>query len=176
MGERGDPSWHPPTLGTSCASRRRTSAEPARRIELRLPPYRGGVLPLPLGRHELGAQDSNLKPAAPNCQLSYRPPGAATRGRTGPSAVRRRSRKPCAAARIPGQDSDHQRPRSSGSHRNSWGTRIRTWMNVTVSRFRAGRVTSYTIPHHCPAAVCGRYAGRDSNPRTAEFEPASFAG
>ena len=35
--------------------------EPARRIELRLPPYHGEVLPLPLSRHELGAQVSNLE-------------------------------------------------------------------------------------------------------------------
>jgi hypothetical protein len=39
--------------------------EPARRIELRLHPHQGCVLPLPLGRHELGAQDSNLEPSAP---------------------------------------------------------------------------------------------------------------
>lgn len=38
--------------------------EPARRIELRLHPYRGCVLPLPLGRHELGAQGSNLEVSA----------------------------------------------------------------------------------------------------------------
>ena len=41
---------------------------------------------------------------------------AATRGRTGPSAVRRRSRKPCAAAKLPLMDSNHdsrlQRPLS----------------------------------------------------------------
>ena len=37
--------------------------------------------------------------------------------------------------------------RTSGGHRNSWGTRTRTWMNVAVSRSRAGRVADYTIPH-----------------------------
>jgi hypothetical protein len=41
----------------------------------------------------------------------------------------------------------------SGSHRNSWGTRIRTWTGVSVSRSRAGRVASYTIPHSHPATV-----------------------
>jgi hypothetical protein len=43
---------------------RHVRMEPARRIELRLHPYRGCVLPLPLGRRELGAQDSDLKPSA----------------------------------------------------------------------------------------------------------------
>lgn len=111
-------------------------------------------LPLPLGRHELGAQGSNLEVFAskarrvyrfpyrplrafaechprlagltrsarswtrgpvrsaglepantrtssvPVCQLRHERKRAATRGRTGPSAVRRRSRKPCAAAEL----------------------------------------------------------------------------
>ena len=38
---------------------RHIRVEPARRIELRLPPYQGGVLPLPLGRHELAALESD---------------------------------------------------------------------------------------------------------------------
>lgn len=42
---------------------------------------------------------------------------------------------------------------SLGSHRYCWGTRIRTWMNVSVSRSRAGRVASYTIPHRLDATA-----------------------
>jgi hypothetical protein len=59
-----EPGRHP-SEGCGSASwprRARTaSGEPARRIELRLPPYRGGVLPLSLNRRELGAQASNLE-------------------------------------------------------------------------------------------------------------------
>ena len=152
---------------------RHARLEPARRIELRLHPYRGCVLPLPLGRHELGAQDSDLnalgqsraglpvplppmraptechprlavlardarslepgrvrsagpEPAitrpstVPVCQLRHERKRAATRGRTGPSAVRRRSRKPCAAAKLgyqasnlEGQTTSAQPPRTA---------------------------------------------------------------
>jgi hypothetical protein len=56
---------------------------------------------------------------------------------------------------------------ASRARRRSWGTWTRTRTSVAVSRFRAGRVASYTIPH--------RYAGRDLNPQTARFELASFA-
>jgi hypothetical protein len=61
--------------------------EPARRIELRLRPYQGRVLPLPLGRHELGAQGANLEVSAfkaPRvCLFPYRPSRASPQGRTG---------------------------------------------------------------------------------------------
>jgi hypothetical protein len=61
--------------------------EPARRIELRLRPYQGRVLPLPLGRHELGAQGSNLEVSAFKarrvCLFPYRPSRASPQGRTG---------------------------------------------------------------------------------------------
>ncbi len=35
--------------------------KPARRIELRLHPYQGCVLPLPLSRHGLGKRDSDVR-------------------------------------------------------------------------------------------------------------------
>jgi hypothetical protein len=69
-----EPGRHPPE-GCGSASwprRARTaSGEPARRIELRPPPYRGGVLPLSLNRRELGAQASNLE------ALGSKPSGSA---------------------------------------------------------------------------------------------------
>jgi hypothetical protein len=40
-------------------------------------------------------------------QLRHERKRAAARGRTGPSAVRKRSRKPCAAASLPTVDSNH---------------------------------------------------------------------
>ena len=173
--------------------------EPARRIEPVPRPYQGRVLPLPLGRHELGAQDSNLEAlgskrggsassptahcepppgADPGCcpykrrpvagpggsvrlggirtrnythlkrarlPVAARARGADTRGRTGPSAVRRRSRKPCAAAWLPGLDSNQR-----------------------------GQTSEACWERHRPTRK--RYAGRDLNPQTTHFECASFAG
>lgn len=71
---------------------------------------------------------------------------AATRGRTGPSAVRRRSRKPCAAARLGYQASN---------------------LEKLPVQSRAG----LPVPPYP-----NEYAGRDLNPHTARFELASFAG
>jgi hypothetical protein len=139
--------------------------EPARRIELRLPPYRGGVLPLPLNRRVAGRpgfepgssrskgraglpippppiksphpvlprasrsykerldvgprgacprRDSNAHCRSPRDRDSYRlvyeDKRAATRGRTGSPAVRKRGRKPCAAAWLPGLESNQRAP------------------------------------------------------------------
>ena len=103
--ERLGPAGSAVGLGRHRCSRRRSSCnrvEPARRVELRLTPYQGVVLPLPLSRHELGKrglgpasswvkarrlpdypipgqsprQDSNLRPSAYKAtalaNLSYR--------------------------------------------------------------------------------------------------------
>jgi hypothetical protein len=75
--------------------------------------------------------------------------GAATRCRPGPPALRERGR--------------------SRARRRRWGTWIRTRTSVAVSRFRAGRVASYTIPHRVA------YGRREPNPETARFELARYA-
>ena len=41
----------------------------------------------------------------------------------------------------------------SGCQGGCRGTRIRTWMNVTLSYVKARRAASYTIPHRSPTAV-----------------------
>ena len=93
--------------------------EPARRIELRLTPYQGVVLPLPLDRHELGAQGSNLDVPAFKARWVCRFPSAQWSRHPVPTRVIRRTKaepQPCAAAELPLMDSNHdsrlQRPLS----------------------------------------------------------------
>ena len=57
----------------------------------------------------------------------------------------------------------------SSARRRRWGTWIRTRTSVAVSRSRAGRVSSYTIPHRCT------HECRESNPETARCELARYA-
>ena len=114
---------------------------------------------------ECAREDSNLHDPqgspAPRAGAYPVPPRtrAATRGRTGPSAVRKRSRKPCAAAKLGYQAS-----------------------NLENSRVRAGRVCLFphiplsaegAIRTHrprglgsrgLPVAVTSAYAAGDSNP------------
>jgi hypothetical protein len=95
---------------------RHVRMEPARGIEPRPPPYQGGMLTVATkqaraGRPGLGPGNSRFK-VERVCQFPYRPMRAPriradTRGRTGPSAVRNRSREPRASAWLPLVDSNH---------------------------------------------------------------------
>jgi hypothetical protein len=118
-------------------------SEPARRLELRLPPYRGGVLPLSLNRHSWPGRTRTCvaspgsRPGGP-CQQSNRPskrPGggscaadpdppeaafglrAAVRCRSGPPALREPGRKPCAAAWCARPELNRDAPRGAQASR-----------------------------------------------------------
>jgi hypothetical protein len=123
-------------------------------LPIPLPPIRA----LPQGRTEQAARtrscrtpvrracvsSARLEPATsgisgrPLCQVGVRGHGAATRCRPGSPSLRGRGR--------------------SRARRRGWGTWIRTRTSVSVSRFRAGRVASYTIPHrgHKPSRTLRR--------------------
>src|SRR5579859_924832 len=80
--------------------------EPARRIELRLPPYRGGVLPLPLNRRVAGRpgfepEISRVK-AERVCRFPHRPSRAPTRCYPGLAVLTRNVWTLVPGARVPG--------------------------------------------------------------------------
>jgi hypothetical protein len=135
--------------------------EPARRIGLRLTPYQGVVVPLPLSRRELAGLESNPRPvtvkaagALPTEQPAIR---ALPQGRTGQAALTRGTRTPVRRASCPRRDSNaHCRsPRDRDSCR--WSTR--TWSRHLVSN-RASCLTGAG-----PQAVRGGKAGHPG------FEP-----
>jgi hypothetical protein len=85
-------------------------SEPPFGVEPNRPPYRGGATAVYGG----GVSPARLERALPTSSrscllpLGYEDMRADTRCRTGPSAVRRRSREPCASAWLPGLDSNQQ--------------------------------------------------------------------
>ena len=105
-----------------------------------------------------GLEPANTRTSSvPVCQLRHERKRAATRGRTGPSAVRGRSRKPCAAAELPPVDSNHdQRSQSAPSCR----------LDERASSTRGGtrtRTRRSLRPSALPVSVTRAYAARDSN-------------
>lgn len=127
-------------------------------IEPAIPPWEGGALPLrhirmePFPgadpgtasiprtrgrrseRHVLGAQDSNLKPAAPRAaalaRLSYRPSRAAVRCRAEPPALQERGRSRARRPVCPRPDLNRHCPPPQGGASCRWATR--TWSRYPV--------------------------------------------
>jgi hypothetical protein len=96
--------------------------EPVRRIELRLPPYRSGVLPLSLNRHELGTLGSNQRfegQGLAACQLAESPSGAPARCYPGLAVLTRNARTLVPGAACPRRDSNahYRSPRDRDSCR-----------------------------------------------------------
>lgn len=183
---------------------RHVRVEPARRIELRLRPYRERVLPLSLGRRELGAQGSNLEisrsKAERVCRFPYRPseppPGATPgwpvlqgppdrwiRGRVRSAGLEPAIPRPSTVSvyhlrheRIgeppPGVEPGHP-PYEGGAAKPCAAARLgNQGSNLDSLASEASVLPDYTIPHRSTS----EYAGRDSNPHSARFELASFAG
>jgi hypothetical protein len=115
-------SWAPRArTWKSPRSKRRGSAcsptahrEPLPRVELGWRPYKGQMSAGPRGVVSSARLERALPATSTPCllPLGYEDERAATRGRTGPSAVRRRSRKPCAAAKLAILASNQETPGS----------------------------------------------------------------
>jgi hypothetical protein len=152
------PTHHRPLLTLS-------SLEPARRIELRLPPYHGGVLPLPLSRQELGKRDSDahLKASrACGMPLPHSPSGASSRTRTGTFCVQGRRASDCAKEANPGVLRPTPRGAARIRDRTLGGSRTR--INVALDHARLPACgTSAWSRHPVPTRI-SRLTGARSQP------------
>jgi hypothetical protein len=127
-----------------CHRKHFADLEPARRIELRLSPYRGDVLPLSLSRHSWPSRPRTWKVSGVKarrvCQFLQRPSRARglparralPQGRTGRAALTRSGRTPVRRAHLEppsGVEPDHpayEAGAASRARRRSCRTRTRT--------------------------------------------------
>lgn len=176
--------------------------EPARRIELRLTPYQGVVLPLPLSRHKLAGLESNQRRHM--VQSHGAPAGRATGHQSPhqvppPASVRTRVARSLDLGAethgglCPRRDSNAHCPPPQGGASCRWATRTEPPSGADPDRppyesgaaaVRGGEATGAGIGPACSCFrgragcqqptryQCGR---RDSDPQAARFELARYA-
>jgi hypothetical protein len=135
---------------------RHVHMEPARRIELRLPPYRGGVLPFSLNRH-----GCNRGQGLAGCRLPNSATRAAVRCCPGSPALQEPGRGCAAAAMYPRRDSNAHCLAPHASASCHWATRAQSRHPVPTRVTRCTRAG----PQPCAAAKLPAVDSNHDHPR-----------